>query len=82
MEQIQVEYDNLINKKGAGRPNETGIENNAEYFKNYYHHSKKDTLCECGAIVLSKCMLKHLKRERHFRAMRLKQQLNSGTLIK
>ena len=76
MEQIQEEYENVI-KRVVGRPTKHfELKNDAEYFKKYYHLTKTDALCECGAIVNSKCLAKHMKRERHTRAMILKAKLN------
>jgi len=59
-------------KRGKGRPTETGIKFDHDYFKNYYHLKKEDIICECGQVISKKCIGKHLKRDRHTRAMTLK----------
>lgn len=74
MEVINQEYENLI-KGRKGRPCTTNIKNDEQYFKKYYHHSKHDVVCECGATVSNHCLLKHTKRPRHKKAMELKARL-------
>jgi hypothetical protein len=76
MENLNQEYDNLISSR-KGRPNTTNIKMDEQYFKKYYHYSKHDVVCECGATVSNHCLLKHTKRPRHTRAMELKMKLNN-----
>jgi hypothetical protein len=55
--------------KKRGRKSETLIPTDDQYFNAYYHQTKKDVTCECGMTVLSRCMLRHLKRKIHFKRL-------------
>ena len=66
--------ENQILKK-RGRKSETMIPTNDQYFNAYYHQTKKEVVCECGMTVLSKCLLRHLKRKIHFK--RIERQLEA-----
>jgi hypothetical protein len=63
-----------IEKKKRGRKSITGLvkkDNNA-YHRDYYHLKRTtDVLCECGALVKSACMTRHLKRDIHIRRMKI-----------
>ena len=61
--------------KKRGRKSETLIPINDQYFNAYYHQTKKEVVCECGMKVLSKRMLRHLKRKIHFK--RIERQLEA-----
>ena len=70
----KVEEEIYIRKKPKGRPSEKGIKYDESYFKKYYHLTKKEVTCSCGAILLSNCMLRHLKRKVHSRSLMFLQQ--------
>ena len=60
MDNIQI-----IKKENRGRKSERQIPMDDQYFNAYYHLTKKEVDCQCGMKVLSKCMLRHLKRKLH-----------------
>lgn len=72
MENIE---NNIVEVKKRGRKSITGLsskDNNA-YHHDYYHLKRtNDVMCECGALVKSACMTRHLKRAIHTRRMQIK----------
>lgn len=52
-------------KHAGGRPRKLNIPIDKEYNNVYYHTTKKEIKCECGMVVLSRCLNRHLKRNIH-----------------
>ena len=48
-----------------GRPCVFNIKEDKEYFKNYYHNTKEDVICDCGCIINNHSLNKHLKTKKH-----------------
>ena len=47
------------------RPAILNIKENKTYFKDYYHTTKEDFICECGAFINNHSLRKHLKTKKH-----------------
>ena len=60
-----METEQIINKIPRGRPISVDVKNNKQYFKDYYHPTNKEVLCECGQHVKSKTMYKHKMSSKH-----------------
>lgn len=52
-----------------GRPSIKNIKEDANYYKNYYHETKKDYVCECGAFINNHSKTKHFKTKKHFHVL-------------
>lgn len=48
-----------------GRPLTEDVKNNKDYFKNYYHKTNEDFVCECGTCVKIHSLRKHLVSKKH-----------------
>jgi hypothetical protein len=72
-----------------GRPLTHDVKNNrATYFREYYHKSNEEHVCECGAIYKLNSKRKHLMTNKHAHYMEfnktkneLQKLVNSGELI-
>ena len=64
---IEVE----VKKLAKGRPSQTKIKTDENYFKNYYYLTRKDLICECGQLVNNKNIIRHKTRAVHARRMKL-----------
>ena len=49
----------------GGRPKVNELPMDKDYFKNYYHLTKKEVLCECGMMINTKVRCRHIKRKIH-----------------
>jgi hypothetical protein len=74
-EQI-LEYKKEYNKENKDRLNEYQKEYHKEYYeenkdrlnekkREYYHENKEKITCECGCIVIKRCLSKHRKSKKH-----------------
>jgi hypothetical protein len=52
-------------KKKRGRPATVNSKGNKEYFREYYHATKKTEICECGVTICTKARSKHVKSKLH-----------------
>lgn len=60
-----------------GRPLTHDVKNNrAQYFREYYHSTNGEHICECGAMYLLNSKRKHLLTKKHTHYMEL---LNRNT---
>jgi hypothetical protein len=59
-------------KPKRGRPATVGTKGNKEYFREYYHATKKTEMCECGIVICSKQRCKHIKTKLHLNLMKNK----------
>jgi hypothetical protein len=49
-----------------GRPLTMDVKNNKDYFKNYYHKTNEDLICDkCGACVKIHSLRRHLLSKKH-----------------
>ena len=55
MENVEIitEIEVEVKKLAKGRPSQTKIRTDENYFKNYYHLTKIDLICDCGQLVNS-----------------------------
>jgi hypothetical protein len=74
METITIQNVDVVEKKQRGRKSITGLayKDNKSYQNEYYHLKRSnDVMCECGALVKSASMTRHLKRDIHIRRIKL-----------
>ena len=60
-----------------GKPITVNVKENEEYFKNYYHNTKADYTCQCGALINNHSLRKHLLTQKHIRIIELLNQIQS-----
>ncbi len=54
-----------MEEQKRGRPATIGTKGNKDYFREYYHATKRTEVCECGIEICSKQRSKHIKTKIH-----------------
>lgn len=54
-----------VKKIERGRPVTLNVKENKDYFKLYYHETKENFVCLCGAFINNHSKNKHLKTKKH-----------------
>lgn len=61
-----------------GRPITINQKEDPEYFKKYYHNTKEEFSCDCGALINNHSLRKHLVTKKHCRVIELLNKLKSN----
>jgi hypothetical protein len=65
----------LTTNKKRGRPTTHDAKNNPSYFREYYHKTNPEIICECGAVYKKHSQYKHFLTGRHQKVIDLLKQL-------
>jgi hypothetical protein len=56
-----------------GRPITSNVKENKDYFRNYYHETNEEFICECGCKCKLHSKRRHLLSQKHIQLMESKQ---------
>lgn len=72
--EIPVIPDQEPPRRGRGRPATVNSKGNKEYYRQYYHATKKSEMCECGIKICTKARSRHVNSMLHIKLMKNKQE--------